>query len=124
LPIRVQFADVPSLDLSTFVHRSFPFFNTNTVVQLWWPFIREDPVLFHVVLLLAALSYEQLTPETDSRRSKMLMTESIRLLKDRVLDDTLGTTDQTIVAVANLLTIEVSLDRPDFEDSLADAGTA
>jgi hypothetical protein len=89
------------------VFRSFPFFNTNAVVQLWWPFIQADAVLFHVVLLLAVLSYERLRPKDDSHRSKMLMTESIRLLKDRVLDETIGTSDQTIVAVANLLTIEV-----------------
>lgn len=89
--------------------RSFPFFNTSAVAQLWWPFIQADTLLFHVILLLSAINYEQLTQENDLRRSKVLMIESLRLLRNRVQDETLGTSDQTIVAVANLLTIEVNL---------------
>lgn len=95
-------------DLSTIVFRSYPFFKTNSVIRLWWPFIQTDRVLFHVILQLSALNLETLKSQPDGDHSRQLMRECIRLLRERVQDEILGISDQTIVAVANLTAIEVN----------------
>ena len=60
----------------------------------------------HVILQISAINLEQLRGE-EARRSRLLMGECIRLLRDRVQDQVLGVSDQTLVAVANLAAIEV-----------------
>jgi hypothetical protein len=87
------------------------------MVKLWWPFIQSDGLLFHVALLLSSLSLDEAKdPKEGSRArhllggksSRQIQAECIRLLSDRVQDRILGTSDQTIVAVANLAAVEVS----------------
>lgn len=87
------------------------------MVKLWWPFIQSDSLLFHVALLLSSLSLEESKDPKEGNRtrhllggwnSRQIQAECIRQLSDRVQDQVLGTSDQTIVAVANLAAIEVS----------------
>jgi hypothetical protein len=87
------------------------------MVKLWWPFIQSDSLLFHVALLISSLSLEESKDPKEGNRSthllggwnsRQLQAECIRQLSDRVQDQVLGTSDQTIVAVANLAAIEVS----------------
>lgn len=87
------------------------------MVKLWWPFIQSDSLLFHVALLLSSLSLEEAKDPREGNRarhllggwnSRQIQAECIRQLSDRVRDQVLGTSDQTIVAVANLAAIEVS----------------
>ena len=79
------------------------------MIEIWWPFVRTDSVLFHVILLLSALSLESLLYQKDGRYSRQLLGECVSLLSARTLDPVLGLSDQTIVAVANLATVEVIL---------------
>ncbi len=106
-----------STDLSTFVLRNFLYFTTCPMVKLWWPFIQSDSLLFHVALLLSSLSLEETKNPKEGNRprhllggwnSRQIQAECIRQLSDRVQDQVLGTSDQTIVAVSNLAAIEVS----------------
>ena len=106
-------------DLSTVIYRSFPFFATIAVVDLWWPVVRDDPVLFHVTLLLSCLSLESLQEQKNCLQSKQLLTECISLLSTRVQDPLLGVSDETIVAVANLATIEVIISTESIQRSFA-----
>ncbi|KAF2235640.1 hypothetical protein EV356DRAFT_444661 [Viridothelium virens] len=92
--------------LSTVVIRSFPFFNTKRIIDLWWPFLRADELLFNVVLYLSAVSLEALQQEPVRADSTRLMTECIGLLRARVADPSQGMSDETIIAVANLMAIE------------------
>ncbi|KAI9717696.1 MAG: hypothetical protein M1828_007099 [Chrysothrix sp. TS-e1954] len=99
------------MHLANFVFRCFPFFNTPSIIRVWWPFVRDDIVLFHVVLELSALhpAAEASPPNSlTARRAKEVMAECLRLLKDRLEDPFLRASDQTIAAVANLLAIEHS----------------
>ena len=98
-----------SPDLSTIVVRSFPFFNTKSIINLWWPFLRQDELLFNVVLCLSAVSLDALRYPNIQGYSTRLMTECIRLLQQRVADPSNGVSDETIIAVANLMAIEVSV---------------
>ena len=77
------------------------------MVQLWWPFIRTDSVLFHVILQLSASNLETLKNRKAPRLAKLSMAECIRLLRERVQDESLGVSDQTMVAVATLAALEV-----------------
>ena len=77
------------------------------MVDLWWPFVQNDAVLFHIVLLLSVLNIEALTNRRESRASKVVLGECVRLLAERLADPVQGLSDQTIVAVANLATISV-----------------
>ena len=104
-------------DLSTLILWNFLYFTTCPMVKLWWPFIQSDSLLFHVALLLSSLSLEETKDREEGNRSRHLgggcnsrqiQAECIRQLSDRVQDHVLGTSDQTIVAVANLAAIEVS----------------
>ncbi|KAI9710308.1 MAG: hypothetical protein M1820_002802 [Bogoriella megaspora] len=95
-----------TVHLYTIVLRSFPFFNTKNIVDIWWPFLRNDELLFNVVLYLSAESLESLQPGEASSSANVLMTHCIRLLRERVAEPGLGTTNETIVAVANLMAIE------------------
>jgi hypothetical protein len=104
-------------DLSTFVLRNFLYFTICPMVELWWPFIQSDSLLFHIALLLSSLSLEEAKDPKEGNRarhllggcnSRQIQAKCIRQLSGRVQDQVLGTSDQTIVAVANLAAIEVS----------------
>ena len=91
------------------------------MVQLWWPFVRTDDVLFHVTLLLSSLSLERLKGHSTTPHTKQLLAECIRLLSQRVEDPVLGISDQTVVAVANLAAIEVRVQSHMIVERLADS---
>jgi hypothetical protein len=67
-----------------------------------------DSVLFHVILQLSALDLESLKGQNDGTHSNLLKRECMRLLRHRVQDPVLGSSDQTIGAVTLLAAIEVS----------------
>lgn len=60
-----------------------------------------------MTLQLSAINLESLTSKDDNQQSNRLMGECISLLRYRVQDPHLATSDQTIVAVATLAMIEV-----------------
>ena len=88
--------------------RSFPFFHTGALVDLWWPFLRTDDGLFHIGLYLSARNLETLQGQPDGTQSRLAKVEALRLLNDTIERST-HISDQTMVAVANFITIEVQI---------------
>lgn len=107
----------PSVDallthyFSNFAFRSFPFYASRSLVELWWPFVREDEVLFHVVLLLSRLDQQRLLQSSgegqyDGVHARQLLDQCLRLLNARVADPVKGVSDGTLVAIASLAAME------------------
>lgn len=91
--------------------RPFPWHpdsQTNPRAKYWLPLVWTDNLLFHVMLQQSALSLETLGPGSTDFRSKDLRTECISLLRNRVQDAALSTSDGTISAVALLVALEAS----------------
>jgi hypothetical protein len=95
-----------AIDLSALVFRSFPFFHTGALVDIWWPFLRTDDGLFHIGLYLSARSLETLQGQPDGSQSSLAKVEALRLLNSEI-ERNAHISDQTMVAVANFITIEV-----------------
>jgi hypothetical protein len=93
-------------DLSALVLRSFPFFHTGAIIDLWWPFLRSDDILFHISLYLSAHNLETLQQRAGGYQSRLAKTEALRLLHEAIQEGNLPS-DQTMLAVAHLTTIEV-----------------
>lgn len=121
----------PTLDvlmghyLSSFAPRIFPFYASRTLIELWWPFVREDYLLFHVSLLLSCSDLRRLkgenlpddvryqssnsdgwSEEQLSSATRLLMQQSITELSARVQDQTHGITNHTLVSIACLAALE------------------
>ena len=77
------------------------------MIQIWWSFVRMDDVLFHIILLLSTLSLERVEQQAEERYSKKLLGECVSPLSNRLQAAGLGISDYTVVAVANVATIEV-----------------
>lgn len=98
---------------STCVFNMFPFYpapGKNPQTEYYAPIIYSDAVLFHVTLQLSAVHLEK-SQNQSGLRSRRLMTECIRLLRERVengSDSGDAVSDQTISAVAGLAAIEVT----------------
>ena len=84
-----------------------PLYATSPMNEIRWPSVRADDVLFHVALLLNALSLERLEQQEEGWDSKKVLEECMARLRNRLPDPELGISDHTTVAVANLATIEV-----------------
>ncbi|TKA74133.1 hypothetical protein B0A55_06832 [Friedmanniomyces simplex] len=101
----------PSVDalmahyLTTLAYRSFPFYASRPLIEIWWPFVRADDVLFHVVLLLSGLDREHLQQQHDSVHSRHLLDQCLSLLNARILTPE-GMNDGTLVAIASLAAME------------------
>ncbi|KAK3115752.1 hypothetical protein LTR53_004572 [Teratosphaeriaceae sp. CCFEE 6253] len=101
----------PSVDallahyLTNLAYRSFPFYASRPLIELWWPFVRADAVLFHVVLLLSGLDRDHLQEQHDSVHSRQLLDQCLQLLNARILTPD-GMNDGTIVAIASLAAME------------------
>lgn len=39
-------------DLRSFAYRSLPFYASKGLIDIWWPFVRGDKLLFHLIMLL------------------------------------------------------------------------
>ncbi|EMC98247.1 hypothetical protein BAUCODRAFT_23055 [Baudoinia panamericana UAMH 10762] len=102
----------PSVDallshyLSNFAYRSFPFYASRPLIELWWPFVRADEVLFHVVLLLSSLDRANLQGSNDSLHTRRLLDQCLTLLNTRVMNPVAGINDHTLVAVSSLAAME------------------
>ena len=96
------------VDLSNFAYRAFPFYASKPLIELWWPFVRSDEVLFNVILLLSSLDREHLQSQYTSIHTRQMLDQCLTLLRQRVQDDptVAGTSDQTIVATATLAAME------------------
>ncbi|KAK5174277.1 uncharacterized protein LTR77_001357 [Saxophila tyrrhenica] len=93
--------------LANFAYRSFPFYASKPLIELWWPFVRSDEVLFNVVLLLSGLDRVQLQlQQHNSVHTRQLMDQCLTLLNTRIQDPVAGTNDQTMVAIATLASME------------------
>ncbi|KAK1068697.1 hypothetical protein LTR74_005355 [Friedmanniomyces endolithicus] len=101
----------PSVDalmshyLTTLAYRSFPFYTSRPLIEIWWPFVRADDVLFHVILLLSGLDREHLQQQHDSVHSRQLLDQCLSLLQARILTPE-GVNDGTLVAIASLAAME------------------
>jgi hypothetical protein len=102
----------PSVDalmahyLTNFAFRSFPFYASRPLIELWWPFVREDEVLFHVVLLLSGLDRNSLNDQFDTVHTRQLLDQCLGLLSTRVQDPVASISDHTLVAIASLAAME------------------
>ena len=102
----------PSIDallnhyLSNFAFRSFPFYANRSLIELWWPFVRDDEVLFHVILLISSLDRQHLQLQHDDTQFPQLLGQCLSLLNARVQDPVAGVNDHTLVAIASLASME------------------
>ena len=92
-------------DLQDFAYRSFPFYASKSLIEVWWPFVRSDEVLFNVVLLLSGLDRVNLQGH-NSIHTRQLMDQCLTLLNARVQDPIAGINDPTMVAIATLANME------------------
>lgn len=77
-------------------------------VLQWWPLVKTDNLLFHVMLLGSAFDLEWHNQRPNSFRSVAYTKECMRLLRARVEDQACGVNNQTIGAVATLASLAVS----------------
>jgi len=73
----------------------------------WWPLVREDTLLLHVMLHVTAFELEWLKGSPNGFHSEVYAMENIMILRNRVQDPMVGSSDQTITAVATLASFEV-----------------
>lgn len=102
----LQETDQRSADLADFAYRSFPFYASRPLIELWWPFVREDELLFHVVLLLSSLDRSHLQSDAETVHSRELLGQCLQLLTIRVQDPVASINDHTIVSIACLAAME------------------
>lgn len=95
-------------DLNSFAYRSFPFYASKTLVDIWWPFVRQDELLFHVVMLLSSVDMARTTDNSDPTTEAHLFDQSIWILRGRLSEPTasISISDATIAAVALLAALE------------------
>lgn len=97
-------------DLTVVVHEAFPFFTRDALINLWWPSIGSDQLLFHTTLLLSSLDLEKRSYRKGVDTGwRLAMRECIKLLRERIDDQMTNQdiSDETIVSVAILAAIEV-----------------
>jgi hypothetical protein len=94
-----------SEDLANFAFRSFPFYASKPLIEMWWPFVRGDEVLFNVILLLSGLDRDHLQ-SYNSIHTRQLLDQCLTLLNSRVQDPVAGVNDHTLVAIATLASME------------------
>ena len=92
--------------LTNFAFRSFPFYASRPLIELWWPFVREDEVLFNVILLLSGLDRDHLQEQHDSVHTREMLDQCLTLLNTRVQDPVASVNDHTLVAIASLAAME------------------
>ena len=69
----------------------------------------DDILLFHATLQMSALDLETVNGKNELTKSKSLLSrECISLLRERLQDEQLGTSDGTIAAVLFLAIVEVT----------------
>ena len=95
-----------SIDLANFAYRSFPFYASKPLIEMWWPFVRSDEMLFNVVLLISGLDRENLQSHHNSIHTRQLLDRCLTLLGTRVQDPVAGVSDHTLVAIATLAAME------------------
>ena len=94
-------------DLSSFVYRCFPFFNSLALVRSYWSFARNDVLLIQIILYISMFHEPQLQQPGRNEKLNRLMTTFIALLNGRLSDAATSTTDESVAAVVNLIGIEV-----------------
>jgi hypothetical protein len=92
--------------LTNFAFRSFPFYTSRPLIELWWPFVRDDEVLFHVTMLLSGLDRNSLNDDFDTVQTRQLLDQCLSLLNVRVQDPVASINDHTLVAIASLAAME------------------
>lgn len=68
--------------------------------------MREDELLFHVVLLLSSLDRSQLQSNAENVHTRELLGQCLQLLTRRVQDPVASTNDHTIVSIACMAAME------------------
>nr|POE61286.1 hypothetical protein CFP56_78024 [Quercus suber] len=89
------------IDLENLAPRSFPFYTSRSLIQMWWLFARDDDALFNVVLLSSARDLDSLQ-KVDSIRTRELLTHCLSLLRKRLNRLDAAEYDHMAVAVAML----------------------
>ncbi|KAK4495178.1 hypothetical protein PRZ48_013505 [Zasmidium cellare] len=89
-------------------YRSFPLYASKALVDIWWPFVTADELLFHVVMLLSSIDLARTSGTTDDNSEAELFSESLSLLRGRLADPTATTSisNATVAAVALLAALE------------------
>ncbi len=72
---------------------------------MWWPFVREDQVLFNVILLLSGMDRNQ-EQSYNTNHNRQMLDQCLRLLNNRIVDPVASTNDHTLVAIATLASME------------------
>ncbi|KAL4744113.1 hypothetical protein BDV11DRAFT_210787 [Aspergillus similis] len=110
-PTRLPRAHVQRL-IYSFLHKiAFQYYpldlnpTSNPFLVSWWPLALGDPALFHVSLQTACLD-EELLAQRGFHASEILMTDSVALLRRKILDPSLAVQDGTMNSVITLAAIE------------------
>ncbi|KAF2158833.1 hypothetical protein M409DRAFT_30705 [Zasmidium cellare ATCC 36951] len=94
--------------LNSFAYRSFPFYASKDLIDVWWPFVQADDLLFHVVMLLSSIDLARTSNITDTTSEAQLFGQSVSILRSRLAEPTASNSisDATIAAVALLAALE------------------
>lgn len=108
-------SDLPSADqllhhyLSGIINKCLPAGHTpnnNPLIKGLWPLVQSDAFFFNVILQVSAVELEYLQGRPNTFHSEKYTSESIHMLRKRILDPTTAASNETISAVATLATLE------------------
>ncbi|CZR66972.1 uncharacterized protein PAC_16871 [Phialocephala subalpina] len=108
-------SDLPSADqllhhyLSGIINKCLPAGYTpdkNPLIKGLWPLVQSDTFFFNVILQVSAVEMEYLQGRPNTFHSEKYTSESIQMLRKRILDPKIAASDETISAVATLATLE------------------
>jgi hypothetical protein len=97
-------------DTTSFAYYCFPLDQrpeTHPLVSKWVPFMMTDSLLLRAALLSCAVHLENLQGRRDSLNAGLLRMSTITLLRERIQDQELSISDQSIGAVLTLAGVEV-----------------
>ena len=78
------------------------------MVDTWWEMMSVDPLLTRIAMSTTALQLERKLGRKELYGSTELTFDCVRLLQERLDDDAQAVSDETLVAVSQLIALEVS----------------
>lgn len=74
----------------------------------WWDILNNDPLLVRIAMATTALQLERKSGRRELYQSTALTTDCVRLLQTRLDDAAQAVSDETLVAVSQLIALEVT----------------
>ena len=76
-------------------------------MEAWWDVLERDPLLTRISMATTALQIERKLGRKELYQSTTLTFECVRLLQERLDDAAQAVSDETLVAVSQLIALEV-----------------